>query len=185
MNDEGLDTRDLILALELPNASLITSYNDFNFSGNEIGAMGIFQAFHIVNFFDGFPEWRNLTFDFNMNGLTSEQSILDALFMRIEWGRVSHFYANYNTITGTIPSNISGKNTMESLDLSWNYISGSIPKEFERLASLQLLNLAGNVLTSSIPSTFANLTRLQLLNLSDNYNRGRHTRAIWANGSPF
>ena len=91
MNDEGLDTRDLILALELPNASLITSYNDFNFSGNEIGAMGIFQAFHIVNFFDGFPEWRNLTFDFNMNGLTSEQSILDALFMRIEWGRVSHF----------------------------------------------------------------------------------------------
>ncbi|KZV42718.1 Disease resistance family protein [Dorcoceras hygrometricum] len=58
-----------------------------------------------------------------------------------------------NSLTGSIPDNIGDMGWLESFDLSLNSLSGEIPQGISRLTFLSSLNLSYNDLTGKIPSS--------------------------------
>ncbi|GLJ07936.1 hypothetical protein SUGI_0078000 [Cryptomeria japonica] len=58
------------------------------------------------------------------------------------------------------------------LELSWNSLTGTIPKEITRLAKLTQLELYNNKFVGEIPSGFGNLTSLKNFDASNNFLSG-------------
>ncbi|RCV26888.1 hypothetical protein SETIT_5G281400v2 [Setaria italica] len=116
---------------------------------------------------------------------------------------LQYFIADYNMITGSIPStlanlsnmlvislggnNLSGKipttisamKNLQELNLSSNSLSGTIPAEISRLTSLVYLNLGGNKLSGSIPSSVSSLSQLQDMTLSQNSLSSTIPTTLW------
>jgi len=77
-----------------------------------------------------------------------------------------HLY--YNTLRGSIPSELGLLTNLEDLYLYYNSLTGSIPSELGLLTNLQSLYLDGNSLTGSIPSELGLLNNLEGLGLYRN-----------------
>jgi hypothetical protein len=72
-------------------------------------------------------------------------------------------------IVGTIPTEIAGMRSLQSLTISHTSLSGTIPSEIATLERLDSLVLNKNSLTGSVPATFTNLSpMLRSLELSSN-----------------
>ncbi|PON61561.1 Tyrosine-protein kinase [Parasponia andersonii] len=81
---------------------------------------------------------------------------------------LEYFNLSTNSISGTIPPQISSLSELIYLDVSTNKISGSIPLEIGNLSNLVELYMDFNDLTGSIPSTFGSLKKLQVLSIREN-----------------
>ena len=73
-----------------------------------------------------------------------------------------------NTLTGTIPAQLSNLSALRELRLSGQTLTGTIPTELGNLTNLRTLNLSSNQLTDSIPARLGNIVTLETLNLSSN-----------------
>ena len=77
-------------------------------------------------------------------------------------------YLYKNDLTGSIPSELGNMTSLEQLYLFDNYLTGSIPVELGSLTNLVRLYLYGNQLTGSIPVELGNLSNLERLQLYEN-----------------
>uniref|UniRef100_A0A0E0IUH5 Receptor kinase-like protein Xa21 n=1 Tax=Oryza nivara TaxID=4536 RepID=A0A0E0IUH5_ORYNI len=75
---------------------------------------------------------------------------------------------NDNTISGSIPDDISNLKNLQYFDLSKNSFTGSLPSSLGNLTELNYMNLESNSFSGRIPSTLGNLGMLELLVLSSN-----------------
>ena len=73
-----------------------------------------------------------------------------------------------NNLSGGIPSEIGLMTSLQSLNLDANSLSGSLPSELGNLVNLTFLSVASNQFTGPIPVKFGNLASLKILNLKDN-----------------
>ena len=73
-----------------------------------------------------------------------------------------------NDLTGSIPPELGGLASLESLSLGGNDLTGSIPPELGGLVSLESLRIGGNDLDGSIPPELGELTGLKVLRLQNN-----------------
>uniref|UniRef100_A0ACD5ZTZ9 Uncharacterized protein n=1 Tax=Avena sativa TaxID=4498 RepID=A0ACD5ZTZ9_AVESA len=89
-------------------------------------------------------------------------------------GLVNLTYLNLsnNLLNGSIPPDLSRMRRLERLYLSNNFLSGEIPRSIGELPHLGLLDLSGNRLAGAIPDTFSNLTQLRRLMLHHNHLTG-------------
>ena len=83
-------------------------------------------------------------------------------------GRVEGLYLPGNALTGPIPPELGGLDSLRTLWLSESALTGPIPPELGKLASLETLNLRSNELTGPIPPEIGGLDSLGTLWLSDN-----------------
>ncbi|XBH60264.1 hypothetical protein VPH35_114886 [Triticum aestivum] len=70
-----------------------------------------------------------------------------------------------NSLTGSIPAEISTLVALKSLNLSWNNFKGNIPENIGALIQVESLDLSHNELSGEIPSSLSALTSLSRLNL--------------------
>ncbi|KAF5755367.1 putative protein kinase RLK-Pelle-LRR-IV family [Helianthus annuus] len=82
--------------------------------------------------------------------------------------RLSGLYLHYNSLTGEIPKEISGLTELSELYLNVNDLTGGIPAEIGNMKHLQVVELSCNRLTGRIPWTLGGLAMLQRLDLSFN-----------------
>ncbi|KAH0907454.1 hypothetical protein HID58_039281 [Brassica napus] len=76
--------------------------------------------------------------------------------------------ADWEGISGVIPSCVTNLLAMRHLDLVGNKISGVIPASIGKLMKLRVLNLADNKLSGGIPPSITRLTMLAHLDLMNN-----------------
>ena len=67
-----------------------------------------------------------------------------------------------NQLTGSIPPELGGMESLTRLDLSRNKFSGSIPAELGSISTLTYLDLSENLLTGGIPAALGNLSNLKV-----------------------
>ena len=82
--------------------------------------------------------------------------------------RLTKLVLRDSQLTGTIPPELGGLTSLETLALGGNQLTGPVPTWLDSLTNLQELYLWGNQLTGPIPSQLASLTNLQSLSLYDN-----------------
>ncbi|GAB2299128.1 hypothetical protein Dimus_033200 [Dionaea muscipula] len=80
--------------------------------------------------------------------------------------RLQYLYLQDNSFSGEIPAALFGLSNLIRLDLADNEFSGGIPEEFNRLTNLAALYLQNNKLTGKIPDL--NVPGLHLFNVSNN-----------------
>ena len=68
---------------------------------------------------------------------------------------------NWNSLDGTIPSQVGRLTHLELLDLQINDLSGTIPPEIGRMKKLQFFYLNHNNVEGTIPSELFDLTNLK------------------------
>ncbi|XP_062100941.1 MDIS1-interacting receptor like kinase 2-like [Humulus lupulus] len=83
-----------------------------------------------------------------------------------------YFDLSTNSISGTIPTQISLLSKLIYLDLSFNNLRGSIPLEMGNLSRLVELHMGYNNLRGHIPSTFGSLEKLKVLSINQNHLSG-------------
>lgn len=88
-----------------------------------------------------------MTLDLSDNSLTGTIPVQITTLSKLQALNLSR-----NSLTGSIPQNIGNMNLLESLDLSKNKLSGKIPQSLSELSFLSNLNLSCNNLTGRIPS---------------------------------
>ena len=97
-----------------------------------------------------------------------------------------------NSLSGTIPANVSQLRKLNGLLLSGNELTGSIPRELGGLAHLKDLWLQDNGLSGTIPPVLGQLDSLQALLLSGNKLSGiippalgnmTHLQDLWLHGN--
>ncbi|CAL0304421.1 unnamed protein product [Lupinus luteus] len=78
-----------------------------------------------------------------------------------------------NKLTGTIPKEVMALSSLsELLDVSYNSLSGTLPTEIGKLVHLGLLDLSENKFSGVIPSSLGSCTSLVTLYLQGNYFEG-------------
>ncbi|XP_054777284.1 LRR receptor-like serine/threonine-protein kinase FLS2 [Prosopis cineraria] len=77
-----------------------------------------------------------------------------------------------NTLSGTIPLEISNMRALTLLNLSRNQISGNIPESMGGLKTLLNLSLAHNKFQGPIPKSLGGMISIEFLDLSQNYLSG-------------
>lgn len=82
--------------------------------------------------------------------------------------RLVSISASYNSIEGTIGSNIGNLIRLERLLLDANFLSSSLPPSFGNLTSLTYLSLESNELTGTIPSGIFSLSNLEFFSIATN-----------------
>ncbi|CAL4984003.1 unnamed protein product [Urochloa decumbens] len=85
---------------------------------------------------------------------------------------------NDNTISGSIPADISNLLNLEYLDLSKNSFTGSLPSSLGRLKNMNLFYVFGNEMSGPVPLTIGNLTELNDIELGTNSFGGRIPRTL-------
>jgi hypothetical protein len=75
-------------------------------------------------------------------------------------------------ITGTLPTELAGISSLQSVSLIYNEFRGTIPTEYAGMKKLINLELHGNLLTGTIPDAFWEANALQLLNFGENMLNG-------------
>ncbi len=98
---------------------------------------------------------NNLTGSLSGSGVTGLDAMLD-------------LDLSYNSLTGSIPSNVDDLSGLYTLNLSWNDLTGNIPGELDSLTRATNINLGGNQLTGSIPAWGASYASLRHLNFTNN-----------------
>lgn len=88
------------------------------------------------------------------------------------------FDASNNTLTGTIPAEMSECLALLTVNLTLNKLSGQIPTSLGKLEKLQVLDLSQNLLHGSIPEELGNLKALQKLSLDSNNLNGTIIRNL-------
>ena len=83
-------------------------------------------------------------------------------------GRVTELDLRRTGLSGSIPPELGGLDSLAVLFLDYNGLSGSIPPELGNLASLMMLGLEHNNLSGSIPATLGQLSALEELVLFSN-----------------
>ncbi len=81
---------------------------------------------------------------------------------------LTHLNLGVNRLSGTIPKELGGLTNLVSLQLFINQLSGGIPKELGSLANLTHLGISTNQLSGTIPTELGNLSNLTSLGLSRN-----------------
>ena len=81
---------------------------------------------------------------------------------------LTHLWLDSNSLSGSIPTEIGNLTNLTWLSLHSNSLSGSIPTELTNLTNLTQLWLYSNSLSGSIPTEIGNLTNLTHLSLSGN-----------------
>ena len=84
-------------------------------------------------------------------------------FERFHWTLIKYVFSESlnvmnNNITGSLPGELWGVQSLEQLRLSNNSLRGSIPAEVGQLTKLKELTLQNNVMTGSIPPSIGALT---------------------------
>lgn len=74
----------------------------------------------------------------------------------------------HNSLSGTIPSDLSFCTELQNINLEGNRFSGEIPDKFFELINLERLNLARNEFSGQISPGFNSLRRLKTLYLQNN-----------------
>ena len=106
--------------------------------------------------------------------------------------RVTGLDLHGRSLTGSIPSGLSGLTRLQNLQLYDNQLTGSLPTQLGSLTNLRALSLSNNRLTGSIPTQLGSLTNLRLLQLDDNRLTGgiptqlgslTNLRSLWLHGN--
>ncbi|XP_069152280.1 receptor-like protein Cf-9 homolog [Solanum lycopersicum] len=97
---------------------------------------------------------------------------LEFLSSNRSWTQLEFLDFSFNSLTGPIPSNVSGLQNLDSLGLSSNQLNGTIPSWIFSLSSLEFLDFSFNSLTGPIPSNVSGLQNLNSLRLSSNQLNG-------------
>lgn len=75
------------------------------------------------------------------------------------------FHAEYNKLSGEIPSTISECQRLQNLYLKNNFIAGGIPSSMCQLQGLETLDLSRNNLSGPISKFLGDLTLLYSMNI--------------------
>jgi len=111
----------------------------------------------------GGPEWTN-----NTNWL-SAAPLDDWHGVRtIHPGNVLSLSLEYNSLKGTLPTQLAQLGLLSALNLKGNQISGEIPAEIGLLTRLNTLDLSENDLTGSIPPELGDLPNMYSMKLGEN-----------------
>ncbi|CAO2816775.1 unnamed protein product [Amaranthus hypochondriacus] len=89
------------------------------------------------------------------------------------WRNLSVFKASDNSITGTVPLDLTSLSQLSTLWLDGNQLTGELPYQINSWKSLNSLNLSHNQLSGSIPFALGSLPELDYLDLSDNQLLGK------------
>jgi len=81
--------------------------------------------------------------------------------------QITHLYLNYNSISGTIPSQL-GLTQITDLQLQQNSLSGTMPSEILMLSHITILGLDQNSLSGTVPSQLGLLSQITDLGLGKN-----------------
>ncbi|KAI4342991.1 hypothetical protein MLD38_027547 [Melastoma candidum] len=81
-------------------------------------------------------------------------------------------------LRGSLPTEISMLQHLQSINLSGNSIQGTIPSSFGNITSLQILDLSYNDFNGSIPGSLGQLTSLKKLYLNGNQLSGKVPAAL-------
>ncbi|CAN1744606.1 Probable LRR receptor-like serine/threonine-protein kinase At3g47570 [Linum perenne] len=108
--------------------------------------------------------------------LQVKSTLIDPLGALNSWNQTLHFcqwqgvFCNEqrNSLTGTIPANISACSNLTSLRIGYNGLMGEIPLELCKLMKLQLLSIHFNNLTGNFPSCFGNVSSLEAISAPRN-----------------
>ncbi|KAH0780478.1 hypothetical protein KY290_000076 [Solanum tuberosum] len=103
---------------------------------------------------------------------------LEYLSFNRSWTQLEYLDFSSNSLTGPIPSNVSGLQNLQSLALSSNYLKGTIPSWIFSLPSLEAVILKQNQLEGPIPKSLLNQRKLKFLLLSHNNISGQITSTI-------
>ncbi|XP_057525017.1 receptor-like protein kinase HSL1 [Amaranthus tricolor] len=89
------------------------------------------------------------------------------------WRNLLVFKASDNSITGTVPLELTSLSKLNTLWLDGNQLTGELPSQINSWNRLNSLNLSHNQLFGSIPSALGSLPELDNLDLSDNQLSGK------------
>ncbi|XP_034672601.1 probable leucine-rich repeat receptor-like protein kinase At1g35710 [Vitis riparia] len=118
-------------------------------TGNISEAFGSVQTWNIP------PELGSLA---DLGYLDLSGNRLNGQYQSTWMGKLSHLSLldlSHNLITGEIPPQIQGLQSLEKLNLSHNNLSGIIPKAFEDMHGLWQVDISYNDLQGSIPNSEA------------------------------
>jgi len=94
--------------------------------------------------------------------------------------KVTSIRLGYNSLIGTIPSELGQLDELEVIFLDINKLSGTIPSEIGNLVKLEKLNLELNSLTGTVPSTLGRLANLDRMWLHFNSITGEMPNEVCA-----
>ncbi|KAL7479045.1 hypothetical protein ACHAW6_004794 [Cyclotella cf. meneghiniana] len=83
-------------------------------------------------------------------------------------GNVIKLELNSSSLYGTMPPEVCGLQSLQTLLLRGNSLSGTLPSELGYLKDLTVLDLKSNNFTGTLPSEIGNLTKLTKLVLREN-----------------
>lgn len=81
--------------------------------------------------------------------------------------QLQSLFLSYNSITGTISTNIGRLTNLKDLYMFGNHITGTIPSHMGQLSLLEDFVAAKNFLSGTIPSQFSTLPKLEQLSIYD------------------
>ncbi|RVW99340.1 LRR receptor-like serine/threonine-protein kinase GSO1 [Vitis vinifera] len=82
--------------------------------------------------------------------------------------KLTHIDLNNNFLSGPIPSWLESLPNLGELKLSFNLFSGPLPHELFKCSNLLVLSLDNNLLNGTLPLETGNLASLNVLNLNQN-----------------
>ncbi|MBC6473959.1 MAG: hypothetical protein GDA48_15075 [Hormoscilla sp. GM102CHS1] len=114
------------------------------------------------------PSWSQWTgWDFSSE-TPPDVSVVDQWHgVTVEGSRVTEI-SLYNSMSGTLPSELGSLSNLQILNLNANALSGALPSELGSLSNLQSLYLGGNDLNGTLPPELGSLSNLQRLYLGGN-----------------
>ncbi|GLU12733.1 hypothetical protein SLE2022_293920 [Rubroshorea leprosula] len=110
------------------------------------------------------PDFSSLI---NLQVLDLSENKLDSNLPQLPKRLVMAFLSN-NSFSGEIPSQYSGLNQLQHIDLSFNKLSGAAPADLFSLSKISSLNLASNMLTGSLPHNLSCSSNLEFIDISNN-----------------
>jgi Leucine-rich repeat (LRR) protein len=78
----------------------------------------------------------------------------------------------FNSLSGTIPTELFRLTKLDYFDLSWNCITGTLPSQINQLIYLDNLQINDNFLTGTIPESIQRLKKNVLFYINDNFFSG-------------